>query len=83
MIIGAANACLVPALRGRTLAGARVLLRAAQCGVTALNTPKKPSRSAGKGKTWQLIVVKQTPRAGSVDAHGTSVRLKLAWRAVS
>jgi hypothetical protein len=64
-------ACIVPKLRGKTLAGAKVALKAAHC---RLGKVRKPDR---KGKGRQVLVVKSSsPAAGAQPASGT-VNLRL------
>ena len=63
-------ACVVPALRGKLLAAARRALQAAHCSLGRTTTPKRPARSPGKHKRWQLVVASQSTRAGRSAPKG-------------
>ena len=78
-----APVCVVPALRGKLLPAARRALQAAHCSLGHTTTPKRPTRSPGKHKRWQLVVASQSLRAGRVRAKGSTVRVTLVWRAMA
>jgi hypothetical protein len=61
--------CIVPRLRGRSLAGARAALRHADCRLGAL---RRPARSGGA-----LVVTWQGARGGSALAAGARVAIAL------
>lgn len=62
-------ACIVPKLRGKTLARAKAALKHAHC---TLGTVRKPKRLAGK----KLVVKSSSPGVGAKPANG-KVHLKL------
>jgi hypothetical protein len=65
-------ACIVPKLAGKTLARAKVALKAAHCKLGKVTKPKQP-----KGKKRRVLVVKSSsPRPGAKPADRT-VDLKL------
>ena len=78
-----APVCVVPALRGKLLPAARRALQAAHCSLGRVTAPKKPSRSPGKHKRWQLVVASELPQAGRVRAKGAAVRVTLVWRSLA
>ena len=61
--------CLVPRLRGDSLAAARSALSKAHCGLGKVNRARKEQR--------KLVVSTQSVRAGRVLAKGTAVAVKL------
>ena len=63
--------CTVPALAGEALAAAKSALKAAHCDVGA--ETKKASSSVAKGD-----VISSSPAAGTVEAAGTKVKLKVS-----
>jgi streptogramin lyase len=63
------TACVVPKLRGKTLAKARKLLLAEQCGLGKVTKPAK--------RKHKLVVVAQKPAAKKVLPHGARVNLRL------
>ena len=75
-------ACVVPHLKGDTLAKARTALQGAQCSLGKARAPRKPHRSPGKHKKWVLVVSGQKPAPGSVKSKGAAVALTLTWKAV-
>jgi PKD repeat protein len=82
VVIGARNACLVPALRGKTFSAAQRQIAGTHCRLATGKAPKKPARRPGKGKTWRLVVIGQAPPGGSLMPRGATVRVTLAWRAI-
>jgi len=64
--------CLVPALRGRTLADARAALKRADCRLGAV---KRSGRAGGR-----LVVVRQSVRSGSRQAADAAVAVVLGRR---
>ena len=66
----ATKVCRVPALRRHTLAGARRLLREANCRVGRVTT-----HHHGHGKT---VVASQSPKRGKTLPHGSAVSIVLA-----
>jgi hypothetical protein len=80
--IGAA-VCVVPALKGKTLAGARGALRSANCALGQVTAPKRPSGRPGKAKSWVLVVIKQSARRSGVHPKGFAVRVTCVWRALA
>ena len=69
--IGArATRCVVPRLKGMTLAQARRALSGAHCALGRTQRPKAPKKKAGRGKHWELIVAKQTPAPGTTERNG-------------
>ena len=63
--------CIVPRVRGKTLAAARVALRASHCGVGAVKTVRSATVAAGK-------VLSQRPAAGRTLPAGTKVKLTIS-----
>jgi hypothetical protein len=63
--------CIVPRVRGKTLAAARVALRASHCGVGAVKSVRSARLAAGK-------VMSQSPGAGRILAPGTKVKLTVS-----
>lgn len=68
--------CVVPQLRGTTLAAARRLLAGARCAVGRITRPHRRSRG-------RLVVTAQSPRAGATLAAGSPVGLRLRRSAKS
>lgn len=66
------RACVVPSVKGNTLAGARRALEAAHCGVGKIYTPR-----SGHGA---LVVSWQSASSGSRLRMGSPVSLRLALR---
>lgn len=66
--------CVVPSLRGATLARARTLLRDAHCRLGRVSRPAHPRRRHA------LVVSAQLPRPQSVYAPGHRVRVRLSAR---
>ncbi|HKF82221.1 MAG TPA: PASTA domain-containing protein [Solirubrobacterales bacterium] len=67
------RACVVPKVKGKSLRGAKIALRAAHCGVGKIHKPKHK-----KGKKLGPLVVKSSrPSAGKVLPTGSKVDLKL------
>lgn len=64
------RACVVPAVKGKTLKAAKTLLRRRGCKLGHVKKVEAPARKEGK-------VLKQTPRAGKVLAPGARVRINL------
>ena len=81
-IAARATRCVVPRLKGMTLAQARRALSGAHCALGKTKTPTPPRKKAGRGKHWELIVAKQTPTPGTTEPTGSRVALKLAYKAV-
>jgi beta-lactam-binding protein with PASTA domain len=70
-------------MKGKTLSQAKRALGAAGCTLGKITKPKhKPRHSAGRHKTWKLVVIGESPGAGSRLPNGSAVALKLAYRAV-
>jgi beta-lactam-binding protein with PASTA domain len=65
--------CVVPALVGKRLAQAELLLQDANCGVGAVHRPKSCS--------GHLVVTRQGLKAGTVHLVGTKVDLTAVCRA--
>ena len=65
------TACVVPRLRGKTLAKARKLLLAEQCRLGKVAQPAKRKRK------HRLVVVAQKPAAKKVLPHGARVNVRL------
>ncbi len=65
--------CVVPKLKGKTLAQAKTALHKAHCALGQVRAPKPPKHH----KLGKLVVVSSSPGAGSVRASGTKVRLAL------
>jgi serine/threonine-protein kinase len=63
--------CVVPNVKGKSLAGAKARIRAAHCRVGKVTKAK--SKSVAKGK-----VVSQSPKAGSRRAAGSKVNLAVS-----
>ena len=76
--------CIVPSLKGKTLASARKLLAGALCATGRLKKPKHaPRRPAGAHRRWTLVVAGQSAAAGSTAGPaGTPVNLLLIYKAV-
>lgn len=64
------RACIVPALRNKTLQVAKTLLRRRGCKLGHVKKVESPAKKAGK-------VLKQTPRPGKVLAPGARVRVNV------
>lgn len=64
------TACIVPGLKGKKLKVAKNRLRGAGCKLGKVKKVNGPSRKAG-------IVVKQTPKPGTVLAQGAKVAVKV------
>lgn len=64
------RACVVPAIKGKTLGKAKTLLRRSGCKLGHVKKVQAPAKREGK-------VLKQTPRAGKVLAPGARVRINL------
>jgi hypothetical protein len=62
------SACIVPGVKGKTLARAKTLIKRAHCTVGKVR--KAPSRKAQRGR-----VISQNPRAGWQRAQGARVNL--------
>jgi hypothetical protein len=65
--------CVVPKLRGKSLAAARRLLVRAGCAVGKVKRPRRPRH----GRLRPLVVSAQSAKAGASVARGTKVRLTL------
>jgi beta-lactam-binding protein with PASTA domain len=65
--------CVVPKLRGKSLAAARRLLLRAGCAVGKVKRPRRPRH----GRLRPLVVSAQSAKAGASVARGTKVRLTL------
>jgi cytochrome c peroxidase len=68
----ARNACVVPRLRGRTVANARRLLARSRCRLGVVLRPR--------GSRSRLVVSSQRPRAGARRPAGTRVAVRLRRR---
>jgi hypothetical protein len=68
-LLPAAIMCVVPKLRGKTLAQAKRLLRRAHCTLGSVTRPAKPKHT--------LVVVSQKPDAKKTLPSGAKVRLRL------
>lgn len=64
------RACVVPAVKGKTLGKAKTLLRRNGCKLGHVKKVEAPAKKQGK-------ILKQTPRAGKVLAPGSRVRVNL------
>jgi hypothetical protein len=64
------RACVVPAIKNKTLKVAKTLLRRRGCKLGHVKKVEAPAKKEGK-------VLKQTPRPGKVLAPGARVRIKL------
>lgn len=64
------RACVVPAIKGKTLKKAKTLLRRRGCKLGHVKKVEAPAKKEGK-------VLKQTPRPGKVLAPGARVRINL------
>ncbi|HEU4739468.1 MAG TPA: IPT/TIG domain-containing protein [Solirubrobacterales bacterium] len=64
------RACVVPAIKGKTLGKAKSLLRRRGCKLGHVKKVQAPAKKEGK-------VLKQTPRAGKILAPGARVRINL------
>ena len=64
------RACVVPAIKGKTLKKAKTLLRRSGCKLGHVKKVQAPAKKVGK-------VLKQTPRPGKVLAPGARVRVNL------
>jgi PKD repeat protein len=75
--------CTVPRLKGMTLTRARRALGSAHCALGKTHAPpKKPKRSAGKGKHWALVVTKQSLAPNTTHSSETKVGLTVVYRAI-
>jgi len=63
--------CVVPRLRGKTLAAAKDTLRQAHCGAGKVKTARSTTVAAGR-------VISQSPAAGRRRATGTKVNLTVS-----
>jgi hypothetical protein len=70
---GATHRCVVPKLRGRTLAQARTLLARADCRLGKVSKPRK-------SRHRKLVIASQRPAPGSKLPAGTAVAVKLGAR---
>jgi hypothetical protein len=75
----AAARCVVPALKGRTLVGARKLIRRAGCSIGAVVRPGLRASRRARAQGRILRVVSQTPAPRSVVHANARVRLRLAY----
>lgn len=64
------RACVVPAIKGKTLQKAKSLLRRRGCKLGHVKKVEAPAKKEGK-------VLKQTPKAGKILAPGARVRVNL------
>ena len=75
--------CVVPRLKRHTLGGARHLLALAGCKLGRVYVPSAAARRAAQrrahGRTPTLVVVSQTPVAGSVWITGYTVAVRLGF----
>ncbi len=78
-IIAAPKPCVVPALKGRTLAGAGTLLRRAGCSVGTVLRPGQRTRRRALARGHVLRVVGQFPAPRSVRGAQARVLLRLAY----
>jgi PASTA domain len=69
--------CVVPNLKGRSLAAARTVLVRAHCKLGKVAKPRRPKHSRGK-PAGPLVIVGQSPAAGSSEPSGTAVSVRLA-----
>jgi hypothetical protein len=65
--------CVVPKLKGKTLAGARRALKRAHCRLGRVTRPKRRKHS----KPVKLVVVRQSRTAGHKFSQGTKVNVRL------
>jgi len=75
----AAARCVVPALKGRTLLGARKLIRRAGCSVGTVVRPGLRTTRRARAQGRLLRVVSQTPAPRSVVKAKARVRMRLAY----
>jgi hypothetical protein len=79
----AATRCVVPALKRHTLGGARHLLALAHCKLGRVYQPSaagiRAARRKAGGRTPTLVVVSQTPVAGTVWIAGYTVAIRLSF----
>ena len=74
--------CVAPRLKGMTLSQAKRTLAGAHCATGKVTAPtKKPKHSAGHGKHWALVVVKQSRVPGTTLPAGSRVAITLTYRA--
>jgi hypothetical protein len=64
--------CVVPKLKGRTLARAKSALKSARCRLGKVKKPKHQSRG-------KLLVSSQSPTAGKIQSPGSRVNVRLAY----
>jgi len=64
--------CVVPKLKGKTLARAKRLLFKTSCRLGKVTKPK--------GNTKHMVVVSQKPGAGEAFRPGTAIAIKLGYR---
>jgi hypothetical protein len=74
---------VVPALKRHTLGGARHLLALANCKLGRVYQPSaariRVARRKAGGRTPTLVVVSQTPVAGTVRIAGYTVAIRLSF----
>jgi hypothetical protein len=77
-----ASACVVPPLKRHTLGGAQHLLAVAGCKLGRVYRPSartlRAARRRAGGRPLKLVVVSQTPVAGTVRVVGYTVAVRLA-----
>jgi Tol biopolymer transport system component len=76
------TSCVVPHLKGDSLAAARRALIGAHCALGKVRRPKRPHQRPPGRRRWALLVAGQSPRPGTVKPAGASVQLKLAYIAI-
>ena len=74
--------CVVPNLKGKSLAAARAGLRTSGCALGRVTTPKKPRRKPGRHRKWVLVVGREASRPGTVAPSGARVAIKLVYKVV-
>jgi hypothetical protein len=72
--------CVVPYVRGKSLAAARKLIRAAHCAIGEMRVAHRPEHTPGKHQIWKLIVSRQSPGENTVTPSGSSVKLTLVYK---
>lgn len=75
--------CVVPKVRGLSLALASRALTMGHCRVGPVSKPRhKPSAAPGKHQKWALVAGHTSPGAGRVEPNGTRVKLVLVYKVV-
>jgi hypothetical protein len=75
--------CVVPGLKGKTIADAHRALTRAHCALGKVNRPRKPAHRPRTGTRRTLVVKSESPRAGIRRPAGTAVSVTLAYRTLT